>query len=373
MEKIQVCEPLLVGNEMKYAMEAIETGWISSSGKFVNLFEESFANYCGAKYGIAVCNGTVALHLALVAMGVGKGDEVIIPNFTMTASAFSVCYTGAMPVFVDAKEDTWNIDPEKIEEKITPRTKAIMAVSIFGQPCEMDSIRLIAEKHNLKIIEDAAESHGAEYKGKKSGNLAEITTFSFFANKVLTTGEGGMVVTNDEHLWRQCQYYRNMCFSLDGNRNYKHEDIGFNYRMSNVAAAIGVAQVEKADFYKKQRIIHGEMYKEHLSKIGGITTQAVHEDTKSVYWMNSILADKDKYGRTKEELMGYLEEEGIETRLLFVGMNRQQSLLKYGCDGSGSYPVTDILTRDGLYLPSGSGLEIEQIERICDLIKRFKK
>lgn len=373
MEKIPVCEPLLDGNELKYVEEAMKAGWISSSGKFINLFEDSFASYCGAKYGIAVCNGTVALHLALVAMGIGKEDEVIIPNFTMAASAFSICYAGAVPVFVDVKKDTWNIDPDKIEEKITNKTKAIMVVSIFGQPCEMDRIRKIANKHKLKIIEDAAESHGAEYKGIKSGNLAEITAFSFFANKVLTTGEGGMVVTNDKHLWEQCQYYRNMCFSLDGNRNYKHEDIGFNYRMSNIVAAIGAAQVEKADFYKKQRIIHGQLYKKCLFGIEGITTQVVHKDTESVYWMNSVLVNKEKYGRSKKELMNYLKEQGIETRLLFVGMNKQPSLLKYGCNGSGDYPVTDMLTKEGLYLPSGSGLRDEQIEHICDLIKKFKK
>ena len=251
---IPVCEPFLDGNELKYINEAVRDGWISSSGRFVSLFEQKFAEYCGVKYGVAVCNGTVALHLGLVSLGIGKDDEVIIPDFTMIASAFAVCYTGAKPIFVDAETETWNINPEKIEEKITSRTKAIMPVSIFGHPCEMDRIHEIAGKYNLAVIEDAAESHGAEYNGKKTGSLADITAFSFYANKNLTTGEGGMVVTDDEKLYKKALYHKNLCFSLDAPRDYMHNDIGFNYRMSNLHAALGLAQVEKADEYRSMRI-----------------------------------------------------------------------------------------------------------------------
>jgi perosamine synthetase len=239
--------------------DAVRTGWISSSGKYVKAFEEAFAGYCGVKYAVGVCNGTVALHLALTCLGIGQGDEVIIPDFTMIASAFSVCYTGAKPVFVDADDKTWNIDVTKIEEKITPRTKAIMPVHIFGNPCDMDAIQQIASRHNLFIIEDAAEAHGAMYKGRKTGSLSDIAAFSFFANKNITTGEGGMVVTDSERLYKKALYHKNLCFDPNAPRNYIHNDIGFNYRMSNLHAAIGLAQTEKADEYKEMRIRNGKL------------------------------------------------------------------------------------------------------------------
>ena len=369
---IPVCEPFLDGNEIEYLVDAFKTGWISSSGKYVTLFENKFAEYCGAKYGVAVCNGTVALHLALVALGIKKGDEVIIPNFTMIASAFAVCYTGAKPVFVDAEDQSWNINPEKLEEKITSRTKAIMPVSIFGHPCEMDTINEIAEDHNLKVIEDAAESHGAEYKGKKTGNLADITGFSFYANKNLTTGEGGMVVTNDEQLYKKALYHKNLCFPLDAPREYMHQDIGFNYRMSNLHAAIGLAQVEKADIYRVMRIHNGELYRKYLQDIPGITLQKTQEDVIHVHWMNGVLVNPLKYRHTREELMLHLKENTIDTRLFFTGMHKQPSLLKYGCSGKGKYPVTENLGNHGFYLPSASNLKEEQIKFICNTIENFR-
>lgn len=369
---IPVCEPFLDGNELNYIIDATKTGWISSSGKYVQLFEEKFAEYCGARYGVAVCNGTVALHLALVALGIKKGDEVIIPDFTMIASAFAVCYTGAKPVFVDAEEESWNIDPEKIEEKITSRTKAIMPVSIFGHPCDMDAINEIAEDRNLKVIEDAAESHGAEYKGKKTGNLADITAFSFYANKNLTTGEGGMVVTNDEQLYKKALYHKNLCFPLDAPREYTHHDIGFNYRMSNLHAAIGLAQIEKADTYRGMRIHNGELYQKYLKDIPGIKLQKTQDNVIHVHWMNGILVNSLKYGHTREELMIHLKENTIDTRLFFTGMHKQPSLLKFGCSGKGMYPVTENLGNHGFYLPSASNLKEEQIKFICNIIKKFR-
>jgi len=260
---IPVCEPFLNGNELKYVTDAVSSGWISSAGKYVSEFEKQFAAYCDCKYGVAVCNGTVSLHLALAALGIGKGDEVIIPTFTMIASAFAVCYTGATPVFVDADKDTWNIDVTKIEEKITSKTKAIMPVHIFGQMCEMDKIEAIAKKHNLFIVEDAAEAHGATYNGKKAGSYSDLGSFSFFANKNITTGEGGMLVTNNDELYNRARYFKNVCFPLDGNRNYMHQDVGFNYRMSNVIAAIGLAQTEKADEYKALRIKNNQLYRKY--------------------------------------------------------------------------------------------------------------
>jgi len=373
MDFIPVCEPFLNGRELEYVQDCINTGWISSSGKYVKAFEEKFAEYCQVKYGVAVCNGTVALHLALVAADIGPGDEIIIPDFTMIASAFAVCYTGALPVFVDAEPDSWNIDVSKIEEKITNKTKAIMPVSIFGHPCEMERIWEIAKKYNLMIIEDAAESHGAEYRGKKTGSLADITAFSFFANKNMTTGEGGIVVTNNENLYDRSRYYKNLCFPLDAPRNYNHNDIGFNYRMSNIHAAIGLAQVEKADEYRAMRIRNRKIYEQYLTNIPGISIQGTKSDVLNVHWMNGLVVDPEIYGRTRKELIMHLSDNNIETRLFFIGMNRQPSLSKYGCSSGGNYPITDKLSEYGFYLPSGSNLSRDKIEFICELINNFKR
>ena len=370
---IPVCTPALLGKEKEYLLEAIETNWISSSGKYISEFEQAFSKYCGVKHGIAVTNGTNALHLALIAMGIGKGDEVIIPDFTMIASAFAVCYTGAKPVFVDVKKDTWNIDPAKIEEKITKKTKAIMVVHIYGHPCDMGAIKKIADKRGLKIIEDAAEAHGAEYRGIKCGLLGDIACFSFFANKIITTGEGGMVVTNNEELAEKCRYYKNLCFSREGPRNYFHEDIGFNYRMSNLHAAIGLAQTEKAEDYVKIRRKNNSLYQKYLEGVNGIIFQAEKENVKNVYWMNGIVIDSEKFGMGRDELMEKLKNGGIDSRLFFMGMHRQPSLKKYGCDCSGNYPVSDWLAENGFYLPSGSGLMEEEIKKICDIIRKLGK
>lgn len=370
---IPVCTPLLGGNEIKYVTNAVSTGWISSSGSYVTAFEEAFAKYCGVKYAVAVCNGTVAIHLALSALGIGKGDEVIIPSFTMIATAFAVCYTGATPVFVDADKDTFNIDVTKIEEKITSKTKAIIPVHIFGNMCNMDEIERIAKKHNLFIVEDSAEAHGAEYKGKKSGSFSAIASFSFFANKNLTTGEGGMVVTNNEEYFKKCKYFKNMCFPVDAPRVYLHDDIGFNYRMSNLHAAIGLAQVEKADEYRDMRIKNANLYMRYLSDVPGITFQKDEPDSLNVHWMNTIVIDPTIYGHNKDELITHLKENNIDTRLLFQSMSKQKSLKDFGCDCSGSYPVTDWLSDNGFYLPSASSLTEDQIKYICNVIKEFKK
>ena len=228
-------------------------------------------------------------------------------------------------------------------------------------------------KYNLFIIEDAAESHGAEYKGIKTGNLADITTFSFFANKNLTTGEGGMVVTNSDILYKKAKYYKNLCFPLEGPRNYVHDDIGFNYRMSNIHAAIGVAQIEKADYYINMRITNANLYKQYLEFVPGIFFQKTEEFSKHVHWMNSIIVNHDLYGRSKNELQEHLKNNGIETRNLFVGMNKQPSLIKYGIITTGNYKNTENLTNNGLYLPSSTNISIDNIQFICNVIKKFKK
>jgi len=367
-DRIPVCEPLLGGNELKYVVDAVETGWISSSGRYVTEFENVFADYCGAEHAVATCNGTVALHLMLVAAGIGPGDEVILPSFTMASSAFAICYTGAKPVFVDADPETWNIDTGLIEEKIGPTTRAIMPVHIFGNPCDVDEIRKIAEKHQLLILDDAAEAHGAEYRGVRTGMLADITAFSFFANKNITTGEGGMVVTSDSVYYSKLRYYRNVCFPLDAPRVYRHDDIGFNYRMSNLHAAIGLAQVERADFYRDLRIRNNKYYRDRLTSIPGVSFQKTRDGSCNVCWMNAIVIDKNAFGRTRDEVIAYLIAAGIETRLLFTGMHKQPSLAKHGCDCGGSYPVTDWLTANGFYLPSASSLNEEEINYICDKI-----
>jgi len=371
--RFQVCEPFLAGNELKYATDAIKSGWISSSGKYVTQFEEKFAEYCGAIHASTACNGTAALHLALKSADIGEGDEVIVPNFTMSATAFAVCYVGAKPVFVDARPDTWNIDSDLIIEKITDKTKALLITSIFGNPCDIKKIQTIAAKNDLVLIEDAAESIGAEYDGKKTGNLADITAFSFYANKNITTGEGGMVVTNHEEMHKKVNYFKNMCFPQEGKRIYIHNDIGFNYRLSNVLCAIGLAQLEKSDFYRDCRMKNAATYKKCLRKIPGITFQKDTKNALNVHWMNTIIIDETLFGHTRDELMDFLENMGIETRLLFTGMDRQPSIQKYLKKGYdlGHYPVSECLTNNGLYLPSGSALQKSDIRIICEYIKQF--
>lgn len=371
---IPVCEPYLAGNELEYVTDAISTGWISSSGTYVNRFEEEFAKYCDCKYAVSVCNGTIALHLALLSLDIGIGDEVIIPSFTMIASAFAVCYTGAKPVFVDADKDTFNIDVTKIEKKITSRTKAIMPVHNFGKICNMDAIIALAKKYNLYIIEDAAEAHGATYRGKKAGSFSDVAAFSFFANKNITTGEGGMIVTNNEDIAQKAKYFKNVCFPINGPRNYSHDDIGYNYRMSNVVAAIGLAQVEKADDYRAMRIRNNELYRKYLEGVPGIIFQSLPEEgCIDVCWMNTIVLDPEKFGHTKDETVTFLKSQNIDTRLLFKSMSRQKSLADFGCDCSGEYIVTDWLNENGFYLPSASNLDEETIKNICRVIKEFQK
>ena len=372
---ISVCEPFLNGREIEYVLDAVRTGWISSSGKYVTAFEMAFAEYCGAKHGVAVCNGTVALHLALKSAGIGPGDEVIVPNFTMISTAFAVCYTGARPVFVDADPDTWNVDTRLVEDKITPRTKAIIAVHLYGLPCDMDALRRIAEPHGVVLIEDAAEAHGASYKGRRAGALSSIAAFSFYANKNLTTGEGGMVVTDDEDLWKRARYFKNLCFPLDAPRTYMHADIGFNYRMSNVHAAIGLAQVEKADEYIALRRRNAELYRRFLADVPGIVFQKVPQGGDGhyihVHWMNSLVVDAAQYGKTRDDLSAYLASRGVETRLLFVGMHRQPSMQE-SFSPAEHFPVSDWLSNNGLYLPSASSLHEEQIRYVADCIREFR-
>jgi len=367
---IPVCEPLYLGNEERYTLDAIRSRWISSAGEYIKKFEDQFSSYCGMKYGITTTSGTTALHLALKALGVKEGDEIIVPDFTMIAVLFAVLYCRAKPVFVDVEPDTWNIDVKKIEEKITSKTKIIMPVHIYGHPVNMKPLIELAMKYNLYLVEDVAEAHGAEYMGKKCGSMGHINCFSFYANKIITTGEGGMVVTSDPEFADRCRYYKNLCFSLHSKRDYIHDDLGYNYRMTNVQAALGLAQLENIDEFVERRRNNARVYNKLLKGMPGIQLPVEKEYAKNVYWMYGIVIDPEEFGRTKDELMANLKEKGIDTRCFFKPMHTQKVLGKLGIKDEESYPVTGWLSQNGLYLPSGSGLEYEEIEYICLKIKQ---
>ncbi len=368
---IPVCEPTLNGNELKYVTEAISTGWISSAGSFITKFEEEFAKCCDTAYGVSSSNGTTALHLAIEGLKIGKGDEVIIPTFTMAASANAVIYSGATPVLVDSELDTWNMDINKIEEKITSKTKAIMVVHTYGHPVDMDRVQEIANKHNLFVIEDAAEAHGAEYKGRKIGSLSDVACFSFYGNKILTCGEGGMCVTNNKEVAERMKKLRNHFF---GTPRFLHQEVGYNYRLTNIQAAIGLAQVEKIDTYVEARINNAQLYNSYLKDVPGIVLPPNKEWAKNVYWMYGILIEPE-FGMSMSELMEKLREKGVDTRTFFIGMHKQpmyQGDDERFPDCTGSYPISDELEKKGLYLPSSSHLTEEQIKFICDVIKEIQ-
>jgi len=318
---IPVCEPTLGGNEMKYVQQAIETNWISSAGRFIRDFEARFAELCGVQYGIACANGTVAMHLAMATLGLEAGDEVIIPTFTMIATANAVTYCGAKPVLVDMEPDYWQMDLNQVEAKITPRTKAIVPVHIYGHPTDMDALMALAEKHGLMVIEDAAEAHGAEYKGRRTGGLGHAAGFSFYGNKIITTGEGGMVTTNDRTLAQLAWNLRDHAFSHE--RHFWHKFVGFNYRMTNLQAAVGLAQVEQLDGFVAARRRNAAEYNCRLYGIPGIRTPAEAPWAKNVYWMYGIMVDETEYGMSRDALRRVLADHGIETRTFFIPMHCQ--------------------------------------------------
>ena len=367
---IPVCEPFLSGKELEYVSDCIRSNWISSQGKYIQEFEQSFARYCGCQYGISTTSGTTALHLALASLGIGTGDEVIIPAFTMIATAFAVAYTGAKPVLVDAEPETWNMDSSQIEARITRRTKAIMPVHIYGHPCDMDPILEIARKHHLWVIEDAAEAHGAEYKGKKAGGIGDVNCFSFYANKIITTGEGGMVVTNNADAAERARTLKDLAHSRE--KRFLHTDIAFNYRMTNLQAAIGLAQFEKIDDLVERRRAHAYLYNGLLKDIEGIVLPPEREWAKNVYWMYGILLE-DSFGPSRDELMERLKKQGIDTRAFFIPIHQQSAFQKENLFQGESYPIAEKISQEGLYLPSGSGLSSEQIEYVCQVIKDSRK
>jgi perosamine synthetase len=368
---IPVCIPLLGEKELEYVTDCIKTNWISSKGKYVEEFEDKFSEYCGCRYGITTTSGTTALHLALASINIKKGDEVIIPASTMIATAFAVIYCAATPVLVDAEPETWNMDVEKIEEKITNKTKAIMPVHIYGHPCDMDPIMKLAREYELYVVEDAAEAHGAEYKGKKAGGIGDIGCFSFYANKIITTGEGGMVVTNDEEIAERAKSLRNLCFPKE-KRIYLHSEVGYNYRMTNIQAAIGLAQFGRIDELAELRRRNAHLYNEYLKDVEGVTLPVEKEGVKNVYWMYSILIEAE-FGMSMANLATELEKKGIETRTFFIPMHEQPVFQERGLFKGERYPVAEELSRKGMYLPSSSGLKEEEIRLICDAIKETKE
>ncbi len=362
---IPVCEPTLAGNELKYVTQAVESNWISSAGSFIRDFEHQFAAACGAEYGIACANGTVAMHLALATLGLEPGDEVIIPTFTMIATANAVTYCGATPVLADMEPNYWQLDVEQVAAKITPRTKAIVPVHIYGHPTDMDPLLELAQKHGLRVIEDAAESHGAEYRGRRTGSLGDAAGFSFYGNKIITTGEGGMVTTNDRELAKLAWNLRDHAFSHE--RHFWHKFIGFNYRMTNLQAAVGLAQTEQLDTFVTLRRRNAAEYTRRLQSIPGITTPPEAPWAKNVYWMYGILVNEQEYGLSRDQLRKVLAEHGIETRTFFIPMHCQP--VYWEMFKGQRYPVAERLCRDGFYLPSATSLSIQEIDFVAEVIR----
>lgn len=363
---IPVNEPLLNGREKELLIECIETGWISSDGPFVTQFEKQFASYIGTDFGIALCNGTAALETAFFAAGITHNDEIIMPSFTIISCALAALRLGAVPVLVDCEPQTWNMDVSQIESRITSKTKAILAVHIYGHPVDMDPLLSIAKKHNLIVIEDAAEVHGAEYKGRKCGGLGHISAWSFYANKIITTGEGGMVLTSDPQMAERAASYRNLCFRPE--KRFYHTELGYNFRMTNLQAAIGIAQMERIeDFIAIKRNL-GEYYRKELQTIPGIKCQVQKPWARMVYWMYCIELDLS-LNITAEMMMKKLGEKKIGTRPFFLGLHEQPVLLKSGFFKNEHYPVTERIARQGLYLPSGMALTESQIDEVVSSIK----
>jgi len=367
IDPIPVNEPLLGGNERKYLNQCIDTGWISSEGTFVRQFEEQFASRVGRKNGIAVCNGSVALDTAVAALGIGSGDEVILPTFTIISCAAAIIRAGSIPVVVDCDPQTWNMDVSQIESRITSKTKAIMIVHIYGLPVDIDSIIPLAQKYGLNIIEDAAEAHGLTYKGKPCGSFGDISTFSFYPNKLVTTGEGGMILTDDDHLAERCKSLRNLCFQAQ--KRFVHLELGWNFRMSNLQAAMGLAQLERLDEHVAKKRRMGQRYTELLSEIPGIQLPLPKTNyAENIYWVYGIVLD-DKIPLDAEGAMKRLEENKIGTRPFFWPMHEQPVFKKMGLFKDVSCPVAERIARRAFYIPSGLALSDEQMDRVVEVAK----
>ena len=364
---IPVNEPLLNGNEKKYLNECIDTGWISSEGSFVHKFEEQFAARVDRKYGIAVCNGSVALDVAVAALGIGSGDEVILPSFTIISCAAAIVRAGAAPVVVDCDPLTWNMDVTQIKRKISSRTKAIMVVHIYGLPVDMTPVLELAEQNGLKVIEDAAEMIGQNYKGLPCGSFGDISTFSFYPNKHVTTGEGGMVMTDNEELAERCRSLRNLCFQK-GSKRFVHEELGWNFRLTNLQAALGMAQLEKLDDHISRKRRMGQRYAELLKVIPSLQLPLTKTDyAENIYWVYGMILENDVPFDAKEAIRR-LAEQKVGARPFFWPMHEQPVFKKMGLFANESYPVAERIARRGFYIPSGLALTDEQIERVVTAV-----
>jgi perosamine synthetase len=360
---VPVNTPLLSGNELKYITECIETGWISSEGPFITKFENQFASYVNRKHGIAVSNGSAALDIAIKALNIGKGDEVIMPAFTIISPAQSVVTAGAIPVLVDSDAETWNMDVNQIEAKITAKTKAILVVHIYGLPVDMKPVLALCKKYNLKLIEDAAEMHGQTYNGQLCGSFGDISIFSFYPNKHITTGEGGMIVCDDEALTERCKKLRNLAFEPNA-RRFVHHEIGWNYRMTNMQAALGLAQLEKIDTHIKKKRAIGYAYNKGLQNLKGFQLPLVKTNyAENIYWVYALVAETESM---QEAMVKKLNDAKIGTRPFFWCMHEQPVFLEMGLFKNESYPVAEKLARNGFYVPSGLGLTDEEIQVVID-------
>lgn len=364
---IPINEPLLNGNEKKYLCECIDSGWISSEGPFVKKFEEGMADYVGRKYGVAVSSGTAALETAVQALNLPKQSEVIMPAFTIISCAQAIVKAGLIPVVIDCREDTWNMDVEQIEEKITAKTSAIMVVHIYGITVDMDSVLKLAKKYDLKIIEDAAQAHGQTYKGKRCGGFGDVSIFSFYPNKLIASGEGGMILTDDEELARRSRGIRNLCFLPE--RRFVHEELGNNFRMTNMQAAIGCAQLEKIEdaIIKKREI--GKFYRENLQTV---TETLIHptertEYCDNIYWVYGLVLNNTKMNA--KQAMELLQKRGIGTRPFFYPIHKQPVFLKMGLFKDEKCPVSETIAENGFYIPSGLGLTEEKMQRVVQVMQ----
>ena len=361
---IPVAAPVLAGREREYVADCMESGWISSAGKYVELFEAEFAKFCGVRHAVSCCNGTAALHLALAALGVGPGDEVIVPTLTFVATANAVTYCGARPVFADSEPETWNLDPAHVASKITPRTKGIVAVHLYGNPAEMDELRALASRHGLFLLEDAAEAHGALYRGRPAGSLGDIAAFSFYGNKIIATGEGGMVTTDDDALAARVRLLRGQ--GMDSERRYWFPVVGYNYRMMNIPAAIGLAQLERAAWHTGRRREVAADYKRLLDGVRGLSWQTEREWTRHAYWMFTVLLD-DEAADDRDQFMTRLQDDGVETRPVFYPVH---DLPPYREASRGEeFPVAESLARRGVSLPTWAGLTRDELSYVCERLR----
>lgn len=372
MPFIPVCEPIIGEQEKEYVADALASGWVSSAGKYVDAFEEQWASYCQRSFGITVSSGTAALEVAVRACQIGPGDEVIIPNFTIISCALSVIHAGATPVFVDVDPDTWTLVPEAVEAAITPRTKAVMVVHMYSQPAHMQALLDIAKKHELMVIEDAAQAHGAQClisddtgsiaEWRRCGSFGAVSCFSFYGNKILTTGEGGMILTNDPDIAERARSFRNLCFTPE--RRFLHKESGFNYRLTNIQAAIGLGQLERIEHILDEKRRIGHAYTKRLSELKGIRLQTLTDWAKPVYWMFGLVLT-DECNKDATEVMAFLKKHLIDSRPFFVGMHQQPVFKDNRSGQQGHFPVSDTLAERGLYLPSGLKTTTDMIERIC--------